>query len=1253
MRTKYKVLSSFLFCLTFSAISKGDEAIIELETNKSTIDIENESMSATDGVILKYGDISIRSDSLKKIEGQNILFSYGNVLFNQGNQVVKAEQVIFDMDTRQAKIIESESYDTNLKLRFGGEETLSDYPRKITIKNGWFTTSPYEEPNYRVNADEIEIYPNRKIVARNIGVNVKGKTWFKFPYYVASLRPANRRATLFPYFGSDSDRGLYAIWGFDYDKGPLAQGFVDFELSSKKKLALKFANDYTIGENNKGSIVVNRVVIPVTNGTRKVNEWDFSLEHNVVNTPKKEKIDRKFYNLGYGIWNLNYRNMTTNLMQAADGVDLKDDYTGYVNKYKKIGFYDFKINQELGRNGELNFDYFWTQDKDALKALTEINDKIVERDDLDPRRTDVDLYRRLKYTNGNSDILINIEDEQLRDVNPGYIGDINSYRRKQEYSVDFKGPKIKFDYLDSDKDEYGELFGLRERDESDSSLFESRNYRWVQKIAYDKRKETGLTFGNYYPFRKSEFFGYQPKTFGEYLTNNFYFGLATKYTEVSKKEYEYDFTRDNDAYNTFFLNSILPGETVQHYNEDRVYKTYGKTDTDKGSVDVARRAKKIIYEKYDSQKLNIGNDKIDLPLKDSYVSFNYSFENRNYGDIYVPEFNNGRKQEDIDSKSGYKIRTDAIGNAVTHKPTVKIHTLDTKLYTTLFDNTARTNNKYDVKITNEADVTIQRTEASSAMALDTTTNKMYDIIETPANSLGLKNDFNFYLGNINLNYKFAAKDDRHFQDNWLKNRYIRNYVKADIDRKRFVSADFESDENYELEDYKDERNLKREFQYGYVTDADNQFLYKFTDSTTEYFPYNTSYGWDRGNYKEKERNRTFSASFNQWGIEYTNFQDTINDIFDTDINGLPSGIPELKSKTNFHRVGFVYDTSKMRNKKFESDHYFRVTVGTGKKTYRYLNGTPYTSSDDTYGYGKDYLTLGMLYRYENNAKPKYITDENKKKSSEVILSNNIENVGLVRESNTQDFSITNENTRTQNIFNNVQNTDTLLSIEKDSYDNYVDEELNRQNRFDLNEYLERTQSASRNRKYFQIGFDVELDGSDSLHSTDMKGMNRVNDFIFKVEGGYTEKFFLSYRYIMERPDRIFRNAPYRNSSYNYRRHDFEAKYAFGKDPDQPWWIGTKLQYIQNGAPNASDPEIYESSSMARKVNKLTLGMLTLSHRFENVEWEIGAGAKWDKPDNKKLGYYPVVMLKFSLTPFPEKSARMGYDGGSPTFGVGL
>lgn len=67
-----------------------------------------------------------------------------------------------------------------------------------------------------------------------------------------------------------------------------------------------------------------------------MNEWDFSLEHNAINTPK-EKIDRKFYNLSqfYGMWILNYRNMTTNLMQAADGVDLRMITQGYVSSIRR------------------------------------------------------------------------------------------------------------------------------------------------------------------------------------------------------------------------------------------------------------------------------------------------------------------------------------------------------------------------------------------------------------------------------------------------------------------------------------------------------------------------------------------------------------------------------------------------------------------------------------------------------------------------------------------------------------------------------------------------------------------------------------------------------------------------------------------------------------------------------------------------------------------------------------------------------
>ena len=1228
MKIKYKILFSFLFCvLFFSKIRESKaETVIDLETEKSVIDIENESISATDGVLLKYGDISIRSDNLKKLAKKNILFAYGNVLFNQGTQTIKANEVIFDMDTRKAKILGSESYDSNLKLRYGGEETLSEYPSKITIKNGWFTTSPYENPNYKINTRELQIYPNRKVVAKDISVVAGGKTWFKFPYYVVSLKPESQRATLFPYIGSDSDRGLFGIWGFDYDRGPLAQGFVDFEISAKKKLALKFSNDYRFGAHNSGNIFVNRVVVPLGNRTR---EWDFKWTHNVVNTPKKEKSERSFYNLGYGIWNLTYKNMTTNLMRAADGVLLKDDYTSYVNLYKKIGFYDFTINQELGKNGEFNLDYYWTQNKEALRELTKINDYIVDRDEIDPRRTDVDLYKSLKYTNGNSDVAIKVDNEEFIDINPGYVGDLNSYRKKESYSIDLRGPKIKFDYIDSNKDEYGGILNLRERDDADFHSLEDSN-RWVQKLAYDKRKEWGLTFGNYYPFRRSDFFGYEPKTLAQNLTNNFYFGVVTKQIDIRKKEYEYDFTRDNPNFNSMFLNSATD-------DNSRIYKVYE-------DAEIIRRAKRIVYEKYRSQKINIGNDKIELPLRNSYAAFNFGFENRDYSDAYVPEFYRGRKIEDTSSRTGYKIAKDAAGGEIKQRPSMNIATLDTKLFTTIFDNTVRTDNKYDVKVTNEVNLSFQKTDANGAMYNGT------DIIEIPSNAFGLKNDFNVHIGNVNFNYIFTGKDDRHFSDNWLKNRYVRNYFKADIANRRFVSFDFESNEEYEFKNFKTSKNLNREVQYGYTSNNSDNFLYRYSDRNKEIYPFDTTMGWDQKTYKELERERTFSMNFNEWGIEYINLRTKRNDIFGTSAT---FGTPDLKLKTETHKVGFVYDTKKMRNKKFESDHYFRINYGFGKKTYRNMNNTPLVTSDDRYSHGSDYTTISILYRYENNAQPKYEKDLKKENgSSEAIATSRGHDI--IRDSNTQGFSISNSN---RNVLDNIEiNSDDRLFLsneEEQAYKSYVEEENYRQNKFNLNDFNSKLQELRKGKKYFQVGLDLEIDGSNSLYSTELKGMDRLNDLTFKMEAGYLEKFFVAYRYVMERPDRIYRRLPGRKSEYNFRKHEFETKYMFGEDPDKPWWVGAKLQYVKDGAPNSSNPEIFESSSAATRVNKLTLGLATLSHRFENVEWEIGAGVKWDKPDNKKLGYYPVITLKFGITPFPEKNVQFNYSGGRPSFGAGL
>lgn len=1228
MKRKYKLLISFLFFISLVNL-RADEDIVELKTEESVINLIDQSIEASGTVKLNYDNFSLTANNLKKIANKNIIFSYGDVLFTQGDRVVRADSVVYDMDNNLSRITNADSYDTSIGLRFGGDKMYVDQNSKVTIQNGWLTTSPYEVPNYKVVAENIEVYPKRMLIARNIGINYKGRTLLKLPYYITSLRPSNRRATLFPVIGSDSDRGFYGVWGFDYYYNNLLNGFMDFELSSKKKLALKFANDYDLGNGNSGYVEVDRLVVPVSSNID--NEWDIKVQHNYISEPTKEKVDRKFYDLGYGNWSLTYINKTTNLMNAVDGTELEEDYSEYVDKYPKIRFYNAEIDQELGRNGELNIRYFWTGDKEALRELTEINNRIMERDELDPRTTDVDIYKSVKYTNGDSNILIDFEYDEFLDINPGYIGDVNSYRKNIELVTDLKGPKIKLSYIEKDQDEYGSILGLKKRRYLDETSFERNNTRWAKFVDYDKIRKISVDLGNYYPFKKQEFFGDENKELSQNLIDNFYFGMSVSQVDVQKKVYEYDFTRDNSVYNNFFLTPYTTG-SLDFYNDERVYKIYE-------NLEYARRAKKIIDEKYISTTFNIGNEAISLPLNDSYVGFGFSQERRQYSNMYVPEFDNGRKIEDTNSSTGYKIQLDSSGNPVKQKPDTTTSTFSTNLFLTLYDNSDNINRDYDLKLTNKSDVIIQRTSANKAMY------NGYDIIETPTDANELVNDFNVYLGNVNLNYVFRAREDKHFADNWLKNRYVRNYVKFDIDNKRFISLDFENNEEYEFENYKNSETTTREFKYGYVTDKDNQFLHKYYIKSEKFYPYNVSLGWDRDSYKEKIDERVYSTSFNEWGIEYTNQIDTINDIFG---NSASSGTPALKLKSNFHKVGFIYDSSKKRNNNSDVSHYIKLTVGGGEKTYRNINGTPTNASDDYYYKGRDYYTFGILYKYEEQLKRK--TNNNNSLNYE---NTTVDDSDLSNNLNTRNFDIDNESTLSIFEEDDYYGEEQMLLTRNQVYQSYVDEEFNRQNTFDLETFSDSFDKYKNTTRYFSIGFDLELDSSDKGNYSNSSPFSKINDLIFKVEAGYSDKFNISYRYIMERPDRKYRDLAIRQSTYNYRRHDLEGKYSIGSDPGRPWWIGGKLQYIQDGAPKLSDPEVYESSSNARRVNKITLGMVTLSHEVENIQWEIGLGYKWDKPDNKKLGYYPVVAFTFKLTPFQDKGVTAGYDSGRPSLRVGM
>src|SRR5207249_4857500 len=68
------------------------------------------------------------------------------------------------------------------------EELQGDLARFVTIRKGFTTTCEEPEPVAYATADELQVYPNDKIVGLHVSLWVAGHRLFTVPYFIISLR---------------------------------------------------------------------------------------------------------------------------------------------------------------------------------------------------------------------------------------------------------------------------------------------------------------------------------------------------------------------------------------------------------------------------------------------------------------------------------------------------------------------------------------------------------------------------------------------------------------------------------------------------------------------------------------------------------------------------------------------------------------------------------------------------------------------------------------------------------------------------------------------------------------------------------------------------------------------------------------------------------------------------------------------------------------------------------------------------------
>lgn len=770
----------FLFIIPHLLFAEGgSDNKVNIETDEAYINFNSEEFSADGGVDFIYPNqdpdktAKIRAFMLNKIPNKNLILATQKVIFEQGENKVEAQEVLFNLDDQSTRIRDGVSYVTvegapegNDRIYYGGEEFIANYPDKAFVKNAWFTTSrkalEMKEGNkdpkslpFHMKSKKISIYPEDKIIAYNTILYAKGIPILWLPWYATSLK-AETKAPLFPVFGSSAEDGSYIIWGFDYGQknNNYINGSFAIRHADKKGWFIdSWENVYKIKGNkdNKGKLSLTDALLMAKGDYEE--EYNFLHEHSY-------KGDR-------GSFDWTFNNQTINTIN-----DVEDNIKKYENKEQKITRIELKTDlQKLGFNEDISLssDIKYISNKEVIEQL--VADAI---DDLsNDTEVDNDITSDISLTKDNRNYKLVLHYNYLDDIDPGSTKkDLKSSLIQREGEILLKKYKLDIKMNESTEDEWRTLSDS-ERANGGTRL--NKTEGWANGFAYtpftvkkyDKESmENSVKVGPYSLFKSD-------------------FTLETKWTESSSTK---TLNREKDPFREDL--NISDREKEYHRSENILYK---KTENENIVVNLGHKTKSIDVEVGNETENYIDraddDEGTEYLNKSDYIDLKFADTKLNLYKLGTLNYSLGRREDNYNyGDSAYKNYAKATHNI------------------TLFDNSGNYLRTADLKLQNEFTVYFEKNTHSeedynfSENSIDNVYNSddlAYYRLNSKKNSFNYSDKITFDIGNTTTIYNYSMKNTYSAYDtSWKTNENQFNSLEFQIDNKKSLYFSYDIKENY-------------------------------------------------------------------------------------------------------------------------------------------------------------------------------------------------------------------------------------------------------------------------------------------------------------------------------------------------------------------------------------------------------------------------------------------------------------------------
>ncbi len=188
---------TFLLLLPLFLACPARSQVVDANSGKTPVEIYSDggtrfegglAVAETNVVIFANGARMYADYAQYNPETKDVLLK-GHVKIFQDKGIFSGESAFYNLETKFLR--SSDFLGDSLPYHFQGDNLYSIENGAYTVRNGYFSTHDSSEPDYRLRARLVRIYPDNRIIFSNVTLFIADTPVFWWPYLYQSLDEAN------------------------------------------------------------------------------------------------------------------------------------------------------------------------------------------------------------------------------------------------------------------------------------------------------------------------------------------------------------------------------------------------------------------------------------------------------------------------------------------------------------------------------------------------------------------------------------------------------------------------------------------------------------------------------------------------------------------------------------------------------------------------------------------------------------------------------------------------------------------------------------------------------------------------------------------------------------------------------------------------------------------------------------------------------------------------------------------------------